>query len=121
MERQLGGQVRLPTVDEFRAWFPILLDEDVSEDDDVEHIGVERLEEWSGVKGSPERIRFKADLKWTTSPQGISAISAWDVAEWVQNNNTVVVHPEGLFGCAPYTWGAYKRVKTVFRLVIEAS
>jgi len=117
MERQLGCQVRLPSTEEYRAWFPEPDFDDIREPQQARS-GVEKLEPWGGVRGQPERVRFAPALPWVTCPAGVKAIAAFDVLEWVQYRAGVAVNPAGTFGCAPSTWGAYKGLKVLFRLVI---
>lgn len=117
MERRLGVLVRLPTVDEYRSWFPTPeVDPARPRYGDLSPSGVDRLEEWSGVQGQPERIRFARDLRWGTSVQGIRAIHAVDVLEWTERK--LALNPLDTFTCVPETWGAYKRLKLVFRTVV---
>lgn len=117
MEMRLGVRVRLPLFEEYREWFP----ETPSLVSHQMPNGVEKVEEWGGVVGCPERYRFAAALQWIESPGGLRTVSSCNVAEWVQNNNSLALHPNGSYSVAPTTWGAYKGVKTVFRVVIEVA
>lgn len=125
MEKSLGCQVRLPTADEYQVWFPesdgkrALLQHPVSKAPG----GVERV--WSSgdneknLYGDPERLRFVPDLQWVSSAEGLRAVHAYNVFEWVLNNKQLVLSPYSNTSCAPHTWGAHKTMKVCFRVVLE--
>ena len=118
MEHRLGCAVRLPTPAEYKSWFPRHGAEHPGQTIDQIAPGVvERLEPWGGVEGVPERCRFLPDLRWIDGPGGLRTLHAWDFAEWTQNGHAMSTTIHG--GMARKSWGAYKKVKIGFRVVIE--
>ena len=56
-----------------------------------------------------------------TSDSGllVKAVRAFNVIEWVHNMKGLGINPIDSFTCAPESWGAYKTLKAVFRVVVE--
>lgn len=115
MERNLGVGVRLPFAEEYRHWCPKT--PRVESDESGRVRCVEWLEEWKGVFGEPAACRFTGELPWRESPVGLVLLDGDDFFEWTQDEATLNGWYDGGFGRE--SWGAYKRSKVGFRLVIE--
>ncbi len=114
MEMVLGVRVRLPNTAEYRIWFP-----EPRTSVPKPPAGLQRTRESELSERLPEPVRFNVPLRWKTSPFGVRAVDAWDIAEWVQDNWGYPIDPWMQAPVAPTTWGAYKGLKVGFRLVIE--
>lgn len=120
MERRHGVHVRLPRLDEYRTWFPVPETRDEQMFDEIAPRVVEQLEPWSGVLNEPARCRLAATLPWRTSRDGLRTIDALDAAEWLDAHE-IVATPVSTYFMGRDSWGAYKRARVGFRLVIEVA
>lgn len=114
LERELGCEVRLPTMRELRTWFPIAAPDGET---GAGPWAVERTEEWEGVVGEPETHRFRDTLAWRHGGSGLLGVDAADVPELSQRPGVVAAKHHN-HGIPADSWGAYKGWKTVFRVVI---
>lgn len=113
LERVTGQPVRLLSPEEYNA----VLGQPDEGRDDVRRSCISWAQPWSGVIGQPAPARFLDAVPSEVTPSGLHRIAAWDFLEW--RDNETAASPYGWWPIGAESWGAYKKCKIGFRIVIE--
>lgn len=134
LERQIGAPVRLLTYTEHRRIRPnpyANLERRMSSEE------IRNLKFPTAVAFDPAALNQDGGLKWVdayppaakwcdplpwTTHEGLRFIDAWDAAEWTTSRDHNAAVTINWDGDLPNTsWGAYKMLKTCFRVVVDVA
>jgi hypothetical protein len=141
LERQTGAPVRLLTYTEHRAIRPNpsdMLGRTASDEEVREwHAKLREMRFPGAVQFDPAALHANGKLKWVEDYppgatwreplpwvmyQGLRFIDAWDAAEWTTSRDHNAAVTINWDGDLPNTsWGAYKQLKTCFRVVMDVA